>query len=275
MVSELSARLMRGHNYNASTSAYQTNKIFADLASNNGSTAVVSPTSITSSPMSSIDACTEKLYQISENSRSKKLARVNEAAYKDGSCFKRRKIHELQFAASQVKEDLERSGLPFPSLDLSLRHHIDLDEALTRKGVQRVCAQSVASSPFLTPNCVNICSAGVTMLDFESLFASTKNCYGVVKNTCTSNATVVSTTSRTCSETMEGASNVATHLDDTLFRMADVATSDETNNLCPLPTATADQSRAIYDNPITIREAFENSENARYVLLCYTLFFSY
>jgi PAS domain-containing protein len=271
-LSELSARLTRSHNYNASTSAYkyQTNKIFADLESNNRSTAVVSPTHSTL-PLTTLSARTEKLHQISENSRSKKLARGVDVTYsstKDGSCFKRRKIDELQFAASQVKEDLLKSGLPFPSLDLSLHHHIDLDEALTRRGVQRVCAKSVASSPFLIPNCVNTVSADATMFDFENLFASTYDCYGTIKNSGTNSATVVSVISSTCSENMEVGSVIAPLLDDALLRADDVAASEEADKASVATVATAHQRRAIYANPITIREAFENSGEARYVLLC-------
>ncbi|CAB9522980.1 expressed unknown protein [Seminavis robusta] len=275
MVSELSARLMRGHNYNAPTSAYQTKKIFADLAGCRSS-AVVSPNgSQPDEPMTSITACTEKLHQISQGGRRK----VNpHNAQQDQGCFKRRKIDELSFAASHVKEDLAKSGLPFPSLDASLSHHIDLGEKATKQAVKRVCAKSVASSPFLTNAVGPSCSKAATMIDFGNLFAATFDSYGTTKNH--SGTTVVSSGSSICSDNKSNISSdgdsivIPARLEDALLqktqRAACKVTTPEEDTAASV--ATDSQRRAIYANPITIREAFENSNEARLVTLSFAPF---
>ena len=80
-------------------------------------------------------------------------------------CFKRRKVDELQFAAASVKDDLNKGGLSYPSLDASLRHHLDLgrNEDLTR-GVSPISANSVSASPFLAST-GSKCSEMASMAD--------------------------------------------------------------------------------------------------------------
>jgi len=270
MVSELSTRLMQGNNYTASTKADCTR-----------SSVVVSPTPLSDhEPMMTISACTEKLDLIS--TRTKTLARKNPAPVSVSSsvgCFKRRKVDELQFAASRVKEDLAKGGLSYPALDTSLRHHLDLEniEDATR-GVSRVCAKSVSESPFLYKSTVN-CSAMASMSDYGSLFSATFDSYGSSSTKSSSSnsggATYVSNSDvgsicSLSSERSSDASFIAPRLEDALNNKK--VKMEETRELKEQMAATAPQRRAIYSNPITIRDAFENSDEARIVTLSFAPF---
>jgi hypothetical protein len=271
MVSELSARLMRGYNNNAPPS---TTKLTADYtASRSTGAACVSPTTISDhEPMMTISACTAKLQQISTNqSHSKKQARAS-CGEIDEDCFKRRKVDELQFAASRVKDDLTKGGLPYPGLDATLRHHLDVDttEDLTR-GVSLVGSNSVSSSPFLTSN-GSKCSEMATMSDFGSLFSATYACYNnpTAVDVATSpfnfssNATFV--TNSDCSVTSENScSDISPRLEDGLNGNSKktVVILEPAPERKEQSEATALQRRAVYSNPISIRDAFENSDEAR------------
>lgn len=92
------------------------------------------------------------------------------------NCFKRRKIDELTYAASRVKEDIEKGGLAFPL------NHTDKPRALEgtdidMSSIRLLGAKSVADSPFLNPICGNKRSFQSTTYDFEQLFSETQRAY--------------------------------------------------------------------------------------------------
>ena len=100
--------------------------------------------------------------------------RSDERVTNRDACFKRRKIDELRFAASRVKEDLEKGGLPFPSI------HANKPRALEGFDIDMSCvrllsAKNVSTSPFLTT------VAGKRSFDrmdeIDQLFTATRKVY--------------------------------------------------------------------------------------------------
>lgn len=286
-------------------------------------------------PMMTISDCCTKLSQIITNSNTnaplkrsrgvtfamdvqqqqqqqKSSSNSNKKSKTSGSSSSRsgrklRKIDELQFAASNVKYDLQRGGLSFPALDLSLRHHIppplDDDDNNNkhdndqyhyqnhRRGVQRVFSKSVSASPFLTAPTPGIISSSImaTMGDLENLFSVTYDSYskptpayeGYSKPSsgCSVSSNSVSTinsgnSSSMCSSESSSSSVVSTILPG---RLEDAILQNETKAAAEAAAAvernaTTPKTEAVYAAPISIREAFENASEARLVTLSFAPF---
>jgi len=90
------------------------------------------------------------------------------------ACFKRRKIDELRFAASRVKEDLEKGGLPFPSIHTSRPRFLEGFD-IDMSGIHLLGAKSVSDSPFLTKIVGKRTFDSMTEVD--QLFAETRKMY--------------------------------------------------------------------------------------------------
>lgn len=262
MVSELSARLLRGQM----------------LGNNNEERSAVVMSD--GEPMMTISACSEKLSQQAMPSKTSRRGTVRFAdSHSVG--FKRRKIDVLHFAASRVKQDLERGGLPFPALDASLRHHVLMDcsnyilnksnHQKHARGIQRLCSKAVASSPFLTAAQGTSCSSRqATMGDLEKLFSVTYDAYS--KPSCAGSSSSssggnASDLSSICSLTSETDSSIVNNNNNTNNGMAPLLEDALANqrNASAVVVSTPEID-AVYTNPISIRDAFENTCEPRYVL---------
>jgi len=218
-------------------------------------------------PMVTVSACTQKLSKFVTHSKnsgkdfkarrrgvsfapdvnvkkdvSTKKNRVHSRNSNNG-CFKRRKVDELQFAASRVKMDLEKGGLSFPALDLSLRHYLDRDCCdISTESIQLLSSKSVGDSPFLwaTETLMKDWSSQATMDDLENLFSVTYDSYSTANN-MTSGSVTDSTTKLSKDTALS------------LFKQY------ETEARTP-------EIDAVYANPISIRDAFEVPNEARYVV---------
>ena len=140
MVSELSARLLKGHSI-----SYTTSKPLAPGKSFSGFSSASS--SASSGPESQNPSLEPR--SLSDRSSSMNNNYSADRVTNRDACFKRRKIDELRFAASRVKEDLEKGGLPFPSI------HANKPRALEGFDIDMSCvrllsAKNVSTSPFLT-----------------------------------------------------------------------------------------------------------------------------
>ena len=305
MVSELSARLMmRGQttattisptasiNGSSSRNNYGAKSFYSDSTSSSSlrsNVVVVSPTVVSEmaeQPTMSISACTEKLSQIiatggagaprTSTKRHSSRRRGDSVCFSSShmGCFKRRKIDELQFAASRVHMDLARGGLSFPALDFTLRHHLDDFQVQTR-GIQRLCSTSVSASPFLTTTAVEggvSCSSQATMDDLESLVSATYDAYSKPSSSSANNnhnngdgSSICSSTSDTTTES--SVLSIPPLLEQALLSKATEATAAAEKKSAAERAASTPETDALYANPISIREAFENTCEARYVIL--------
>lgn len=132
-MSEISARLLKGYNISYSTSTARG----ADVSSTSSS-------SSNSSSNEGQQKTPDPLRDASSSMNSSKERFSNRDA-----CFKRRKIDELRYAASQVKEDLEKGGLPFPSVHAKKPRALEGFD-INMSNVRLLSSTSVADSPFLT-----------------------------------------------------------------------------------------------------------------------------
>lgn len=82
---------------------------------------------------------------------------------------KRRKLQELNYAASRVKEDLAKAGLPFPSVRASRPRAIPLAK-LNMSSVNLVTSKSVSSSPFLSKSSTGLARHDIAT-DFGNVYA--------------------------------------------------------------------------------------------------------
>lgn len=260
MVSELSARLLRGQM----------------LGNNNEESSAVVVSDV--EPMMTISACSEKLSQQAMPSKTSRRGTVGFADSHSGG-FKRRKIDVLQFAASRVKQDLERGGLPFPALDASLRHHVLMDcsnyilnksnHQKHARGIQRLCSKAVASSPFLTAAQGTSCSSKqVTMGDLEKLFSVTYDAYSKPSSAGSSSSSSggnASDLSSICSLTSETDSSIVNNNNNHgMAPLLEDALANQRN--ASAVVVSTPEIDAVYTNPISIRDAFENTCEPRYVL---------
>ena len=269
MVSELSARPSRGQML-----ADDNNAGYMEESS----AAVVSDVE----PMMTISACTEKLSQQAmppnKTSRRGTVRFADNHTSTSGSdgCFKRRKIDDLHFAASRVKQDLERGGLSFPALDASLRHHLLMDcsnyylksnNQEHARGIQRLCSKAVAASPFLTTMQGTSCSKQATVGDLENLFSVTYDAYSKPNSAgSSSSGGNASDLSSICSLTSETDSSPTNN--NSIHRMAPLledTLANKQNTSASTAAVSTPEIDAVYSNPISIRDAFENTCEPRYV----------
>jgi hypothetical protein len=180
MVSDLSARLLKGYNITYNTSTPRSEKR-SDISSSNSSSSSSGSSSSGSSRDDDEDSrkrSTSGVRRVFYAASSRKIDSITKHAAERLSnrdaCFKRRKIDELRYAASMVKEDLEKGGLPFPSI------HAEKPRALEGYDINMSCirllsAKSVADSPFLT----KIAGKGSfqSMTDLDQLFTETQQVY--------------------------------------------------------------------------------------------------
>lgn len=137
-MSEISARLLKGYNISYSTSSVRGgDKRMSDFSSTSSS-------SSNSSSNEGQQRTPDPLRDVSSSRNSSKERFSNRDA-----CFKRRKIDELRYAASQVKEDLEKGGLPFPSVHAKKPRALEGFD-INMSNIRLLNAASVADSPFLT-----------------------------------------------------------------------------------------------------------------------------
>ena len=138
MVSELSARLLKGYNITYTTASASGGKRMSDFSS----------TSSSSSSSSNGDDRRKAV----DPPRSECSGRISgddtERLSNRDACFKRRKIDELRFAASRVKEDLEKGGLPFPSIHAKKPRALEGYD-INMSNIRLLGAKSVSDSPFL------------------------------------------------------------------------------------------------------------------------------
>ena len=167
MVSELSARLLKGYSISYTTSKpLAPAKCFSGFggASSSGSTSSSDPESQNPSvePRSLSDQSSSIYNQSSEPVSNR------------DACFKRRKIDELRFAASRVKDDLEKGGLPFPSVHANKPRALEGFD-INMNSVSLLSAKKVSSSPFLSA------FAGKRSFDrmdeIDQLFTATRKVY--------------------------------------------------------------------------------------------------
>lgn len=156
MVSELSARLLKGYNITYSTASARGAKRMSDFT---GSSASSSSSSSNSEG----------------DSRSPSAGRIfNDNAETPNGCYKRRKIDELRFAASRVKDDLEKGGLPFPSVH-SKKPRALAGYGINMSNIRLLGAMSVSDSPFLIK--VAGRQSFQDMCDVNQLFNETQQVY--------------------------------------------------------------------------------------------------
>lgn len=103
-------------------------------------------------------------------------ARIENPLEDRENCFKRRKLDELTYAASRVKEDLEKGGLSFPFIHTDKTHTLD-GTAVDMSSVRLLGAKSVANSPFLTPFVGGGKRDFQSTCDFGQLFSETQKAY--------------------------------------------------------------------------------------------------
>lgn len=252
MVSELSKRLMGGSNSHSFGSPH---------SSLSGASRPPSDSSSTLSSSSSIsDAMDSRMPIVDVPQSSPFLSETkieNDPLQERDNCFKRRKIDELRFAASRVKEDLEKGGLPFPSI------HINKPRALEgydidMSSIQLLAAKSVSDSPFLT-------NAGVkrsfeNICEFEQLFSQTQEVYSkrwlqdTVRDWGERSSAGSLTSDSECSLTLD----IPPRLDDGLNRSS-------------LESTIPDSTKT--SKSITIGEALGNNSEPRYVPYCIAVLF--
>lgn len=140
MVSELSARLLKGYSI-----SYTTAKPLAPGKCFSGSSSASS-----SGSSSDRESQNPSLEPRSLSDRSSSINRTSsERVSNRDACFKRRKIDELRFAASRVKDDLEKGGLPFPSIHANKPRALEGFD-IDMSSVSLLSAKNVSSSPFLS-----------------------------------------------------------------------------------------------------------------------------
>ena len=164
MVSELSARLLKGYSISYTTSKpLGAGKSFSGFSS------------ASSSGSSGYNRDRDsKLPSVAPRSLSDTTNYDHDRVSSRVACFKRRKIDELRFAASRVKEDLEKGGLPFPSIHAKKPRALE-GFNIDMSSIQLLGAKSVAASPFLT----NIAGKRSfdSMGEIGQLFTETRNIY--------------------------------------------------------------------------------------------------
>ena len=197
--------------------------------------------------------------------REQKVRRDHSSRRHQGTdaCFKRNKIDELQFAASRVKEDLEKGGLRFPDIH-DAKRRLEILDGITApsKGIHILSSRSLpSSSPFLTKHFDAPLEFSNTNTLAE-LFAVTYESYCKQQSP---NGTSSSNWSGTCSLTSDSDSSRSVPFEippllETALRNKKANTKyssgDDATNL-------NETEVAVYSKPITIGEAFENSEEPR------------
>jgi len=178
MVSELSARLLKGYSISYTTSSpVGSSKRFSGFSSASSSGSGSCATS--SQQNLQADTLSSSMSRRSHNGGVKvsRKSYEDQDANQNDACFKRRKIDELRFAASQAKQDIEKGGLVFPSIHSKKPRALagfDIDMS----NIRLLSAKSVADSPFLTkPSAVAHYVAETTACEFDQLFAATHQLY--------------------------------------------------------------------------------------------------
>ena len=163
MVSALSQRLLSGYSSNSSSGSSSKKR---PSKSKDGKTGSLSGYSADREETSG----TPPIVSIDLLGESRKVH-----AYDPNGCEKRRKTHELQFAASTVKQDLARAGFPYPELDKDKQIMSSPGGGVYRislKGVRLVRSKEVE-----TPSVVSNSSLNSTASDYEQLMAACYEAY--------------------------------------------------------------------------------------------------
>ena len=163
MVSALSQRLLSGYSSNSSSGSCSKKRKSNsnDVKSDNGSGYSADREETNGSPpIGSIDLLEGRKVH----------------SYDPNGCEKRRKTHELQFAASTVKQDLARAGFPYPELDKDKETMSSPGKGectISLKGVRLINSKELE-----TPSVVSNASFKSTATDYEQLMAQ---CYQLYK----------------------------------------------------------------------------------------------
>jgi hypothetical protein len=165
MVSELSARLLKGYNITYSTASVRGAKRMSDFSSNSSSSSSSNDSSSSSSSKLPTSRTT-----FSDRIDSDSTERLSNR----DACFKRRKIDELRFAASRVKEDLEKGGLPFPSIHSKKPRALEGFD-INMSNIRLLGAKSVSDSPFLIKFAGN--HSFQNLHEVDQLFSETQKVY--------------------------------------------------------------------------------------------------
>ncbi|CAB9522981.1 expressed unknown protein [Seminavis robusta] len=176
MVSELSARLLKGYNITYTTASARTGKRTSDISSSNSSSSGGSSIGEQES-RKTVESTRIGLPARSTTSSSSPSHESNDETERlsnRDACFKRRKIDELRFAASKVKGDLEKGGLPFPSIHAKKPRALEGYD-IDMSNVQLLNSKSVEASPFLTK--ITMKRPYQSLCDIEQLFAETQKVY--------------------------------------------------------------------------------------------------
>lgn len=248
----MSARLLRGQNYNFN---HGKTKQRSDI-----------PKSVVSSDgeewsMPSISYQTERLSKIVAKA-SAKSARVREVKddYSYDGCFKRRKIDELQFAASRVKLDLEKGGLPFPTLHREGNKRLELLDPTKSNGIKLLYAKSVSSSPFLT-SVFDAESSFSNVYELEQVFTCTYDSYSKPSTTNVSDwGSICSLTSEGENSNSSPAFDIPPLLDTVLNQEK---SSGNSSSICKDAVSLDGIGGAIHSKRISMREAFVNNNDPR------------
>lgn len=161
MVSELSARLLKGHNITYNTATASGGKRMSDVSSTSSSSSSSNGEIVSRKPK-------RVLSRSSDDSSTERFSNRD-------ACFKRRKIDELRFAASKVKDDLEKGGLPFPSIHSKKPRALEGYD-ISMSNVRLLGAKAVSDSPFLIKATTakrsyqNVCA-------IDQLFSETRQVY--------------------------------------------------------------------------------------------------
>lgn len=168
MVSELSARLLKGYSITYSTSSPKTGaESYSDFSSSSSSAGLSSQTESWTQKQEPVDA-------VSSSIPPRTLEERDEGLSNREACFKRRKIDELRFAASRVKKDLEKGGLPFPSIHAKKPRALEGYD-IDMSHIQLLGAKAVADSPFLTK--VTGKRSFQSICEIDQLFVETHKIY--------------------------------------------------------------------------------------------------
>lgn len=247
------------------------------------SSAVVSPVgghhNVSNAPdlAMTIAAHTEKLDKISSRSATKTgrshAIHHHNAASSNNGCFKRRKIDDLQFAASRVQEDLGRAGMSVPKLNTKyLSSHCFGDGVqVDTSGIKLLNSRDVQASPFLATIHSNHEMSVHRMMELNDLFSVTLDSYGKPsdnnKKTVLTNSSAVSASDANsiCSLVSAPCSDSSTSVLEQPPRTS--SSSKKVHfKMAVSPNNQPDETEAeIYANPISIRDAFDNTHQARYV----------
>jgi hypothetical protein len=92
--------------------------------------------------------------------------------YEQNSCEKRRKTNELQFAASSVKADLARAGVPYPEIEMDKQCTTFPGETISLKNVRLVYSKDM-KFPTVSPTV----SSKSSFSDYEHLLSQCCDMY--------------------------------------------------------------------------------------------------